>query len=291
MLKIGRKNTLEVSRESAHGLFLDAGDGTEILLPGKPPEGCGPGAKLDVFVYRDSEDRLVATEQSPKIMAGEFGLLRVVGVNRQIGAFLDWGLPKDLLLPFREQREPLREGDQVAVFVHVDAKSDRIVATTKWRKYLASVPEVYKEHRTVQALVAERTPLGYGAIVDGAYYGMLYHANLAGPLMIGQTVTAYVEAVREDGKLDLRLDAAGYQRVASLTDQILEALAKNDGTLALDDSSDPSEIREAFGVSKKAFKQALGALFKKRLIRFEPPGIVAMAKPGTDTRGKGKSRH
>ena len=257
-----------------HGTFLDAGELGEILLPGRPPEGIKEGSLLDVFIYRDSEDRLVATLESPKAMVGDFAMLRVLNVNRQIGAFLDWGLPKDLLLPFREQRDPVREGANVLVHVYLDPKSDRIVATTRFKKYLAASVAPYQEGQAVSVVVGERTPMGYGVIVEGTYYGMLYHSNLAGPLMVGQKLSAFVSAVRQDGKVDLRLDASGYQRVKSLVDQIIEALEQNGGKLALDDGSDPAAIRDAFGVSKKAFKQALGALFKKRLVRFEPPGTV-----------------
>lgn len=296
MIEIGKRNQLAVSRESMHGTFLDAGELGEILLPGRPPEGIKEGSLLDVFVYRDSEDRLVATLDSPKAMVGDFAMLRVVNVNRQIGAFLDWGLPKDLLLPFREQRDPLREGATVLVHVYLDPKSDRIVATTRFKKFLAATVAPYKEGQSVSVVVAERTPMGYGVIVEGAYYGMLYHSNLAGPLMVGQQLAAFVSAVRQDGKVDLRLDASGYQRVKSLVDQIIEALEQNGGKLALDDGSDPAAIRDAFGVSKKAFKQALGALFKKRLVQFEPPGTVlvpndkkATARPNPRTAPK--TRH
>jgi predicted RNA-binding protein (virulence factor B family) len=296
MVEIGKRNQLAVSRESMHGTFLDAGELGEILLPGRPPEGIKAGDLLDVFVYRDSEDRLVATTESPKAMVGDFAILRVVSVNRQIGAFLDWGLPKDLLLPFREQRDPLREYDNVLVHVYLDAKSDRIVATTRFKKHLSTSAAPYQEGQSVNVVVAERTPMGYGVIVEGTYYGMLYHANLSGPLMVGQKLAAFVSAVRSDGKVDLRLDASGYQRVKSLVDQIIEALQQNGGQLALDDGSDPAAIRDAFGVSKKAFKQALGALFKKRLIRFEPPGTVlapADKKPPArpNPRPAPKSRH
>ncbi|CAN5735702.1 S1-like domain-containing RNA-binding protein [soil metagenome] len=296
MIEIGKRNQLAVSRESAHGIFLDAGELGEILLPGRPPSGADEGVILDAFVYRDSEDRLVATLDAPKAMVGEFAVLKVVNVNRQIGAFLDWGLPKDLLLPFREQRDPVREGGDVLVYIHLDEKSDRIVATTRFKKHLSTSLPPYAEGQAVNVVVAERTPMGYGVIVEGAYYGMLYHANLAGPLLVGQKLGAFVGAVRPDGKVDLRLDAAGYQRVASLTEQILSALEQNGGKLPLDDGSDPAAIREAFGVSKKAFKQALGALFKKRRIRFEAPGTVLVEKvvtsgPRNNPRSGPKSQH
>ena len=279
MFELGRRHRLPVSRDSVHGLYLDAGEWGEVLLPGRQPEeGPGEGDEVDVFLYRDSEDRLVATMATPRVMAGEFAALHVVSVHRQIGAFLDWGLPKDLLLPFREQSEPLYAGDTVVVHVSVDPKSDRIVASTRLKKFLSREEPVYAPGAKVSALVFKKTPLGYSAIVDGQHLGLLFHSTMSGHLEIGQTVTAYVHEVRPEGKIDLRLDQAGYQRVAGLQEQILAALRENGGKLALSDGSSPEEIRDAFAVSKKAFKQALGALFKQRLIRFEKPGVVLAEK-------------
>lgn len=279
MLELGRRHRLSVSRDSVHGLYLDAGEWGEVLLPGRQPEdGPKEGDLVDAFLYRDSEDRLVATTLEPRAMVGEFAALNVVSVNRQIGAFLDWGLPKDLLLPFREQTEPLYAGDTVVVYVVLDPKSDRIIATTRLTKFLSRVAPSYAPEAEVSALIFRKTPLGYSAIVDGRHLGLLFHSTMSGYLEVGQTVTAYVHAVRPEGKIDLRLDRAGYQRVASLQEQILTALRENGGKLALSDGSSPEEIRAAFAVSKKAFKQALGALFKQRLIRFEKPGVVLAEK-------------
>ncbi len=287
MIAIGQRHTLPVSRESVHGYYLDAGERGEILLPTReaPAAGLNPDDPVDVFLYRDSQDRLVATTAAPKAMVGQFALLPVVSVNRQIGAFLDWGLPKDLLLPFREQREPVCAGDRVVVYIHLDAKSDRIIATTRLNKHLSREQPPFSTGQPVQALVFGRTPLGCTVIVNGAYSGLLYHTNLAAPLDVGQELTAYVGAIRPDGKLDLLLDPAGYQRVATLTTRILDALEKNAGQLPFDDQSSPESIREAFGVSKKAFKQAIGALYKDRRIRFEPPGIrLVPPKPARSRR-------
>ncbi len=274
MAAIGKRSTLAVTRESVHGFYLDGLELGEILLPGRQaPTGTVVGTPLDVFLYRDSEDRLVATTATPLVMTGEFAALHVVSINPQIGAFLDWGLPKDLLLPFREQREPVFVGDTVVVYVQVDAKSDRIMATTRVNRHLSRETPPYAAGQPVSVIVSGRTPLGYSAIIENTHLGLLYHANISAPLEIGQKFTAFVSAVRPDGKVDLRLDASGYQRVASLTEQILEALRQGGGSLALDDTSPPEVIRSAFGVSKKAFKQAIGALYKSRLIRFESPGI------------------
>lgn len=274
MATIGKRNLLSVVRASAPGLYLAGGDLGEILLPGRYiPGDLAPKDKLDVFVYRDSEDRLVATTETPLAMVGEFACLKVLSINRQVGAFLDWGLAKDLLLPFREQDIPIRVGQRVVVFVYLDPKTQRIVATTRLHRHLSRETPPYRDGQPVNLLITDRTPLGYNAIVESAHRGLLYHNNLAAPLAPGQRLKGFVRAVRPGGKIDLSLDAAGYQRVTGLTTQIVQALEKNGGRLALDDDSSPEEIRRAFAVSKKAFKQALGKLYKGRRIRFEKPGI------------------
>ena len=216
-------------------------------------------------------------------MVGEFAFLRVISVNPQIGAFLDWGLAKDLLLPFREQDKPLRVGQQVLVGLVLDPHSNRIFATTRLSRHLNRQPPTYTEGQPVNLLIAAKTTLGYNAIVENAYRGLLYHSNIVTPLAIGQKLQGFVRKVRPDGKIDLSLDIAGYKRVAPLTEQILSALQANGGRLAFDDSTSPQTIRDKFGVSKNAFKQALGALYKKRCIRFLNPGIELTAKPTAPT--------
>ncbi|MDB6018783.1 MAG: GntR family transcriptional regulator [Pedosphaera sp.] len=274
MAIIGRRNTLSIERASGPGLYLNGGELGEILLPGRYiPEDIAPGKKLDVFIYLDSEDRLVATTEMPHAMVGEFAFLEVISVNPRVGAFLDWGLAKDLLLPFREQEMPVRPGQRVIAYVYLDEKSKRIVATTRLHRHLNREPMNYREGQPVEFLITGKTPLGYNAIIENAHRGLLYHDNLSAPLETGQRMKGFVRTIRSGGKIDLALDAAGYTRVAPLTDQIVQALERNGGRLAFDDASSPEAIREAFGTSKKAFKQALGALYKARRIRFENPGI------------------
>lgn len=285
MAIIGKHNVLPVVRESAPGLYLDGGELGEILLPGRYiPRGVSPGDNMAVFVYRDSEDRLVATTETPRATVGEFACLKVVSVHPQVGAFLDWGLAKDLLLPFREQQFPVHVGQHVVVFVLLDPKSERIVATTRLSRHVSREMPTYRNGQPVSFIVTGRTPLGYNAIVESAHRGLLYHDALAAPLLVGQKLNGYVRTVRPGGKIDLSLDASGYQRVASLTDQIVKALERNGGKLPYDDDSSPAAIRQKFGVSKKAFKQALGQLYKARRIRFQKPGIelldVSSAEPG-----------
>jgi predicted RNA-binding protein (virulence factor B family) len=288
MADLGKLNRLVVLRSGGPGLFLDGGEDGEILLPRRyVPENAEPGQTLEVFVYRDSEDRLVATTETPLAMADEFAVLRVVSLNADIGAFLDWGLSKDLLLPRREQSCALRVGQKVAVRVFVDPYSNRIVASMKLGRWLGKTPPRYHVHQEVRVLVANETPLGYNAIVGGAHRGLFYHSHLSGPLTPGETVVAYIAEVRPDGNLDLSLDRSGYSRVKPLSEQILQALEEAGGSLPFHDKSTPEEIREKFHVSKKAFKQALGALYRKKAIAIEETEIRLLPKekkPGRSRR-------
>jgi predicted RNA-binding protein (virulence factor B family) len=286
MATLGKRNLLSVIRESAPGLYLDGGELGEILLPGRYiPKNLAPKQKLDVFVYRDSEDRLVATTETPRAMVGEFACMKVINVHPQVGAFLDWGLAKDLLVPFREQELPLRVGDWAVVYVALDAQTNRILATTRLHRHLNRDTPAYRDGQPVNLLITGKTPLGYNAIVDNAHRGLLYKNNLAGPLQIGAKLKGFVRTVRSGGKIDLSLDAAGYKRVAPLTDLIVSALQISGGKLDFDDDSPPVVIRQNFGVSKKAFKQALGKLYKTRRITFLKPGIQLL-KNSTWTPGK-----
>ncbi len=275
MAILGKRNLLSVIRESSPGLYLDGGELGEILLPGRYiPKNLAQGQKLDVFVYRDSEDRLVATTETPNAMVGEFAWLKVISLHPQVGAFLDWGLAKDLLLPFREQEFPLRSGDWAIVYVCVDLKTNRILASTRLNRHLNREPADYRDGQPVNLLVTGKTPLGYNAIVENAHRGLLYHSQINIPLRLGQKLNGFVRTMHAGGKIDLSLDAAGYKRIAPLTDQIVAALQTGGGKLGFDDDSSPVAIRRAFGVSKKAFKQALGKLYKTRRIIFLKPGIA-----------------
>lgn len=277
MAILGKRNTLSIVRESTPGLYLDGGELGEILLPGRYiPAYLKPKDQLDVFVYRDSEDRLVATTEIPLATVGEFAALKVVSINDRVGAFLDWGLAKDLLLPFREQEKPVRVGQRIVVFVYLDPKSERIVASTRLRRHLSQDRPLYRNSQPVELLITGASPLGYQAIVENAHSGLLYRDNIATPLQIGQKLKAFVRNIRPDDQIDLSLDASGYKRVAPLTEQIVAALEKNGGKLAFDDNSSPEAIRQKFSVSKKAFKQALGKLYKARRIGFTNPGITLL---------------
>jgi predicted RNA-binding protein (virulence factor B family) len=274
MALLGQFNTLPIVRQAPPGFYLDGGTHGEILLPGKyVPPGAMPGGSIEVFVYRDSEDRLVATTEEPFATVGQCASLRVVSVKRDVGAFLAWGLEKDLLLPLREQTREVRPLDWVLVHIALDPKSDRIIATARLNRWLDLTPPTFKEGQPVKLLIESETPLGFRAIVNHTHHGLLYHSDLVRPLLVGQTVDGFIRTVRPDGKIDLSLEPAGYRRIAPLTEQILEKLRASGGHLPYHDGSPPEDIRTAFGVSKKAFKQALGALYRDRRIRIEPSGI------------------
>lgn len=274
MAIIGKRNNLKVLRGSASGVYLDGGKHGEILLPNRyVPRGIVMGDALDVFVHRDSEDRLVASTETPRATVGDVATLKVISINRQVGAFLDWGLAKDLLLPFREQTGQVRVGQDVVVRVYLDEKTQRIVASMKLGEDSALEPSNFRTGQPVEFLITDKTPLGYKALVEGQHAGLLYHEGVSGPVAIGQKLKGFVRAMRPDGKMDLSLDQAGYQRVAPLAGRIVQALQRNGGRLELDDHSPPEAIRNALSASKKAFKQAIGTLYKARRIRFSKPGI------------------
>ena len=274
MATIGKRNQLAVVRETNSGVYMDGEELGEILLPGRyVPRGTAPGAMLDVFIYRDSEDRLVATTEKPHAAVGEFAAMRVKELHPQMGAFLDWGLSKDLLLPFSEQGGSVDVGQLIVVAVCVDPNTDRMIASARLNRHLSRDEPVYEVNQPVNILITGETPLGYNAIIENAHRGLLFYSNLPAPLAIGARIFAFVRLVRPDGKIDLSLDAAGYERVEPLTEQILEALQQAGGRMNFDDDSKPEQIREQFGVSKKAFKQALGKLFRDQRIVFTKPGI------------------
>jgi predicted RNA-binding protein (virulence factor B family) len=233
---------------------------------------------LEVFIYRDSEDRLVATTLKPLATVGDFAALKVREVHPRMGAFLDWGLRKDLLLPNAEQERRVQVGDTVVVYVFIDHQTERIIATTRLQGHIDHTPPPFKTGFEVSLLIASETLLGYNAIINNSRLGLLYRSELAISLEIGQRCEGFVRTIRPDGKIDLGLDPQGYQRVAPLADRILAALRSNKGSLPFSDSSSPEEIRAAFQTSKKAFKQALGNLYRQRLVELHESGIRLIGK-------------
>ncbi len=272
MVEIGKMNSLAVVRQCEFGLLLDGGQNGEILLPKRyVPKTWAAGDPLDVFVFRDSEDRLTATTKHPKAMVGEFALLQVKETST-IGAFLDWGLPKDLLVPFREQRMPMKKGQSYLVHIYLDRVSGRIVASSKLDKFLEESRRFYKVGEQVDLIIWQRTDLGYKAIINNERWGMVFHNEVFQPLERGQRMDGYIKQVRPDGRIDLLLNRPGYGKVTELTDVILEHLRSHDGFMPVTDKTPPEKINALFGVSKKTYKKAIGALYKKRLIEFSEEG-------------------
>lgn len=280
MVNIGKFNRLKVSRLTDFGAYLDAGNGVEILIPAKYlTEAPAEGQELDVFVYTDSEDRLIASTEHPLIQVGQFGFLQVVDVHPRVGAFLDWGITaKDLLCPFNEQRTRMVNGGLYCVYAYLDDTTKRIVCSSKIEKYLGNVYPDYRPHQMVDALVVRRTEIGYMAIVNNLHAGMIYVDELITHPEIGQTVRAYVKKVREDGKLDLTLKDTNGRRAHSLADAIIDDLVANGGSTTLTDKSSPEEIAAKFGCSKKDFKKAVGLLYKERKVDLLPGRMVLAGK-------------
>lgn len=275
MTELGKHNTLKCIRETENGFYLDGDELGEILLPKQyVPEGTKKDDAIEVFVFTDSEDRLVATTETPLVSVGQFARLEVVSVTNNVGAFLDWGLTKDLLLPFSEQDgDAPMEGDHCVVYVLIDEKTGRIIATEYYTKHTTTEGAEYENEEEVDLLVIAKTPLGYKAIVNDLHIGLLYDSELSERLDYGERIVGYVTNVREDGHIDLRRDRSGYARVKFLSIQILEALERNKGFLPFNDKSSPEAIRAEFDISKKAFKQVIGHLYKERQILIEGDGI------------------
>ncbi|WP_340112867.1 CvfB family protein [Maribellus mangrovi] len=273
MTEIGKINTLPIVRETANGVYLDGGDLGEILMPQKfvSDEHKNAG-EAEVFIYTDSEDRLVATTEKPLAMVGEFAYLEVKAVTK-VGAFLDWGLPKDLLVPFSEQKQRMETGRHYWVYVYLDLLTRRIAASSKLHKYLDNTPPEYKPGQEVKVIITEKTDIGYKVIINREHSGILYKNQVFREIHAGMETTAYISKVRNDEKIDVILDKPGYKKVDPVTGDILEKLKANNGFMAVSDKSSPEMIKALFGISKKTFKQAVGALYKKRLIAFDSDGI------------------
>ncbi|WP_220813554.1 CvfB family protein [Pseudomonas paralcaligenes] len=268
MALIGRYNSLPVAKLADFGLFLDGGADGEILLPKRYiPKGepCEVGDWLNVFIYLDSEDRLIATTEKPKVQVGGFASLKVVDINR-VGLFFDWGLPKDLLMPHSEEKRPLQVGDYCVVHVYLDPRTRRITATARLDRYLDKTPANYQVGQEVDLLVVEQTDLGFKAIINGLHWGLIHKNEVFKFLRGGSQEKGYIKELRADGKISLSLQPVGQQARDELSEQILAALRDAGGSLPLSDKSDPAVISKAFGVSKGNFKKAIGGLFKQGLI-------------------------
>lgn len=269
MAAIGKFNKLQVSRQVAFGVYLDAGPIGEVLLPrAEVPADCSIGDVLEVFLYLDSEDRPIATTRRPRAQAGQTVNLQVAQVNHA-GAFLDWGLPKDLLVPFNEQRVPMREGQSYVVHVFFDKPSGRMAASSRLDAFLNEDGSGFAPMQPVNLLISSRTDMGYKAVIDQTHLGLIFKSEVLQPLRIGQKLKGYIRHIREDGRIDLTLQLQGQAARDDLGDRILAHLQANDGRSSLCDSSSPEDIHAVYKVSKGNYKKAIGALLKKGLITAE----------------------
>jgi uncharacterized protein len=279
MVKLGRVNTLNILKPSPVGAVLDGGESGNILLTASLQQTFEAGDSVDAFIYLDSEGELAATLEKPLAQVGEVAWLRIVEVNN-IGAFVDWGLPKDLFIPYAEQHCELEKGRRILVKVYID-NQNRIAGSTRLdHLILDHIDEEngiqLQEGEQVDLIIGDQTELGYKAIINHQYWGVLYSNEIFKPIKKGEHHTGFIKKIRDDKKIDLSLRKIGYDQKSKddLGNQILSKLEQHDGFLLFNDKSPPEKIRETFGVSKKEFKKACGALYKSRLIKFENNGIT-----------------
>ncbi len=273
MTEIGQFNTLRVSRFTKIGAYLDGEQLGDILLPTRDvPKRCQVDQTLEVFLYLDSEDRPIATTQKPYATVGQVAWLTVVDVT-PVGAFLNWGLPKDLLVPFAEQKPRMAEGLSYLVYVCLEDNKQRIIASSKLTTFLDNDPGDLAENQSVELFTAEQTDIGYKVVINNRHWGLLYENEVFQTLRRGQRLSGFVKKIRNDGKIDCGLHQPGYEKVHDTSWKILEELHAHNGFLPITDKSAPGDIYAAVGVSKKTFKKAIGALYKKHVITIEHRGI------------------
>lgn len=276
MIEIGKMNSLHVVKSLDHGIYLDGEDLGEILMPSRyVPENCKVGDSLEVFIYLDSADLLLATTETPYVMVGECAYLKVVDVN-QAGAFLDWGLPKDLLVPYSEQITPLKIGQSYTVLVYLDKNSNRIAATQKLDSHLSEEAQYFKPGQSVDLLIFGKTDLGYKAVINNTHIGLIYKNEVFQPLTHGEKLKGYIKTIRPDRKIDLCLQLSGKTVRDELEEKIIYHLRENDGASTLTDKSSPEDIYSTFGVSKKNYKKAIGRLYKNKSILIKKDKITLL---------------
>jgi uncharacterized protein len=272
MIRVGEYNELEVVKELDFGIYLREGD-VEILMPTKwVPKETKIGDFLNVFIFRDSDDRLIATTVKPFVIADTFAFLEAKQVN-EIGAFMDWGMDKDLLVPFREQAHRMEPGKSYVVFVYLDEETDRLVGSTKLIKYIVKDDVDVQEGDIVDLLIYSETDLGFNAIVNDLFSGLIYKNEIYEAIRVGDRMQGFVKRVREDHKIDLSLQKSGYELVDDVKWRILKLMKEENGFLALNDNSTPEEIKAKLQISKKAFKKAVGALYRERLVKLTDKGV------------------
>ena len=273
MIELGIHHRLTVVRESEQGYYVTKDEEDAVLLPNRYiPSGLQIDDEVDVFVYSDSQGRPIATTLQPKLTLNEFALLQVTSVTN-FGAFVDWGIAKELLVPFREQDKKLQEGQSAVIYLFYDEVSERLVGSAKVRKFLDKENITLEEGEKVNGLVYDETDLGYKVIVNNLHDGLIYRNEVFQKVYVGETFEAYVRKIRSDGKIDLQMQPFGYSKVAPNAEKILQVVKENDGWLPLTDKSEPEEIKEKLNMSKKTFKKAIGDLYKNKLIELKEDGI------------------
>jgi uncharacterized protein len=277
-LQIGKINKMEILFEKEHGLYLEGKNYGNILLPNKyVPAGCRIGDMLEVFIYKDSEDRLIATTEKPFAMVGDFAFLKVVSSNNY-GAFLDWGLPKDLMVPFREQKGRMFEEKSYVVKLYLDDITERIVASSKLNKFIEEYSSGLEEGQEVDLLIYAKASFGYNAIINNKYSGVIYKNEIFQKLSIGRRITGYIKTIREDDKIDLTLNKTGQDKFDDLSTHIINYLETHNGVMEITGKSSPEIIEDTFCTSKRNFKVAIGNLYKKRIIQIEDDRIILVKK-------------
>jgi len=274
MVKIGKLNQLRIVKEVDFGMYLDGGeDFGEILLPTRfITPACIVDEVVEVFIYLDSEDRLIATTDFPYAMVDDFALLEVVAVTK-VGAFVDWGLMKDVLIPFKEQHRELERGEKVVVKIYLDEMTERIVGSIKLDSFLNNIPPNFKIYEEVDLYVHSKTDLGYKVIVNETFWGVIYFNEVFKPLERAQLLKGYIKKIREDDKLDICLQRPGYGAIDGIAKDVLKILEEKGGEIEVGDKSSPETIEHVFKVSKKTFKKAIGSLYREKIITIEPNRI------------------
>ena len=278
MIKVGEYNKLTAARMLDHGWYLTDDVENSVLLPMKwVPINIEEGVEIEVFIYRDSEDRLIATTMTPLLLAGQFAKVQVKDVTK-IGAFVEMGVEKDLLVPFAEQMKDLDVGDECVIHMFLDNVTDRLTGSTKIEKFLKTFDIPYEEGERVNALVYKYTDIGFKVIIENEYLGMIYHNQVFDPIKVGDTLQVYVNKLREDGKIDLLIQKPGHLSIGDSTENVLQYLKDNDGFTPINDKTAPEVIYDIFKMSKKQYKKAIGGLYKKKLIKITDEGIFLINK-------------
>lgn len=272
MIEAGHYYTLKVVKTVDFGLYLDA-EGQEILLPKRfVPRDTKEGDELEVFIYHDNEERLIATTQRPVATVGEIALMKCVG-KTQHGAFMEWGIMKDVFVPLSNMQQRMQEGEKYLVYLYIDEQTGRVTGTEKFQKHVSNEQLTVNENDIVDLIAWQQTDIGYKMIINNKHTGVLHFSDVFRDLQLGEKLKGYIKKIREDNKIDIALGEKGYKRIGSETDRILELLDDNSGYLPFNDKSSPEEIYNTFGISKKTFKMAIGALYKERKIEFTQTGI------------------